>query len=68
MNAKPIPMTPQANLRGVVGARLPSLVHMIANTGDRAIAQIGSMEPIQLGAFHPRCSNPFGHRNTPRAR
>jgi hypothetical protein len=35
-------------LRGVVGARLPSFVHMIANGGESTMIQTGSIEPIQL--------------------
>ena len=51
----PMPITPYANLRGVVGARLPSLVHMIANSGESRMIHTGSMEPIQFdGAVHPK--------------
>jgi hypothetical protein len=32
----------------VVGARLPSLVHMIAKSGESTMIQTGSIEPIQL--------------------
>jgi hypothetical protein len=35
-------------LRGVVGARLPSRVHMIAKSGESTMIQTGSIEPIQL--------------------
>ena len=39
----------------MVGARFPSLVHMIANSGDSAMIHTGSMEPIQLdGAVQPK--------------
>ena len=42
-------------MRGVVGARLPSRVHMIAKTGDSRMIHTGSIEPIQLdGAVHPK--------------
>ena len=32
----------------MVGARFPSLVHMIANNGDSRMIHTGSIEPIQL--------------------
>jgi len=39
----------------VVGARLPSLVHMMAKSGESRMIQTGSMEPIQLdGAVQPK--------------
>ncbi|PFW98153.1 hypothetical protein CJ469_06450 [Nocardia farcinica] len=50
-----MPITPRANLRGVLGAREPSLVHMSANSGESAMIQTGSTEPIQLdGAVQPK--------------
>src|SRR5262245_14274385 len=53
-NAAPIPMTPYANLRGVVGARVPNFVHMMAKSGESTMIQTGSIEPIQLdGAVQP---------------
>src|ERR1700754_3967094 len=54
-NAAPMPMTPYANLRGVVGARSPSLVHITAKSGESRMIHTGSIEPIQLdGAVHPK--------------
>jgi hypothetical protein len=39
----------------VLGARLPSFVHMAAKSGDSAMIQTGSMEPIQFdGAVQPK--------------
>ncbi len=42
-------------MRGVVGARVPSRVHMIAKSGESTMIQTGSTEPIQFdGAVQPK--------------
>src|SRR5258708_4971762 len=54
-NAAPMPTTPSANFRGVLGARGPSLVHRSANSGDSRMTHTGSTAPIQLdGAVQPK--------------
>ena len=54
-NAAPITDHAVGELRGVVGARLPRRVHMIANSGESTMTQTGSIEPTQFdGAVQPK--------------
>src|SRR5690606_17634537 len=54
-NAAPMMMAPRPNFTGADGARVPSLVHIAANTPESTMMKIGLIEfTHEIGITHPK--------------